>query len=74
MGFSWYVGEPGGAFRQLKVVPADLDGGSKVRPVGRSKSVPYIIDATPSQLNGRIYGEIYNRCHPAWSTRTAIYP
>lgn len=74
MGFAWYVGEPGGAFRQLKVVPEDPDAGSKIRPLGVNKSVPYIIDATPSQLSGRVYGEIYNRCHPAWSSRTLIYP
>ena len=74
LGFSWFVGEPGAAFRQLRVVPADPDESTMVRPLGRNKSVPYIIDATPSQLEGRVYGEIFNRCHPAWSSRTAIYP
>lgn len=61
-------------FRQLKVVAADPDASSQVKLLGRSTSVPYILDATPSQLSGRVYGEIYNRCHPGWSSRTVINP
>ena len=74
MGFAWYVGEPRGAFRQLKVVPEDPEASSKIRPLRPNNSVPYIIDATASQHSGRVYGEIHNRCQPAWSFRTLIYP
>jgi hypothetical protein len=73
-GFSWYVGEPGAAFRQLKVTPADPSEASPVRPLGENTSVPYVIDATPEQLIQRGYGEIFNRCHGAWTSRTVIYP
>jgi hypothetical protein len=73
-GFSWYVGEPGAAFRQLKVTPADPSEATPVRPIGENTSVPYVIDATPEQLIERGYGEIFNRCHAAWTSRTIIYP
>lgn len=74
LGFSWYVGEPGAAFRQLKVTPADPSDATPVRPLGENTSVPYVIDATPEQIRTRVYGEIFNRCHAAWTSRTVIYP
>jgi len=73
-GFSWYMGEPGAAFRQMKVIPSDPDESPPIRPLGKNLSVPYVIDATPDQIRDRTFGEIFNRCHFAWSSRSVIYP
>ena len=73
-GFSWYMGEPGAAFRQLRVIPSDPDESPPVRPLGRNKSVPYVIDATPDQITDRVFGEIFSNCHSAWTIKTLIYP
>lgn len=73
-GFSWYMGEPGAAFRQLKVAPVDPGESPPIRPLGKNTSVPYVIDATPEQIQTRTFGEIFARCHFAWVTRSVIYP
>ena len=73
-GFSWFIGEPGAAFRQLKVTADDYKGRSTARPIGDHMSEPYVIDARPDQLKDRAFAEIYSRCHPFWLTRSSIYP
>lgn len=73
-GFSWYAGDPAAAFRQIGI---ERDGGaigSAPRPLGTQQSSPFIIDATPEQMQDIVFAEIYSRCHFLWTTRTDIYP
>jgi hypothetical protein len=73
-GFSWFLGEPGAANRQLKVVSADGKRSSEPRPVGENTSAPYIVDAAPDEFRSRAFAEIFSQCHPVWTTRSKIYP
>lgn len=73
-GFAWYSGELGAAFRQLTVKMQAPTDNPAPRPLGLQETSPYIIDATPDQIRRAVFAEIYNRCHPLWTTRSEIYP
>jgi hypothetical protein len=74
VGNSWFFGEPGAAFRQLKVQIDNQDAFTAVRPLGTQTSNPYVLDATVEELANATFAVIYNRCHPFWLTRSEIYP
>lgn len=73
-GFMWFIGEPGGAFRQIDILSARPPGVRVNRPIGENTSVPYEIDVPPNELLTRGFATIYNNCHPLWITRSVIYP
>lgn len=73
-GFSWYAGDPAAAFRQIGIRREGVSDSGGPRPLGTQQSSPFIIDATPDQLRGIVFAEIYSRCHFLWTTRTDIYP
>ena len=74
-GSAWLFGEPGAAFRQLRITierPHGID--SIIRPVGVHVSNPYLMDTSVEQIASATFAEIYSRCHPFWLTRSEIYP
>lgn len=73
-GFAWYFGEPGGAFRQLRIFIDRPKGVASIRPLGIQETDPYVIDASVEDLANATFAEIFNRCHPFWLTRSEIYP
>lgn len=74
LGFRWFIGEPGAAFRQLEIV-SDRPAGRRInRPVGTHTSVEYKVDVTPEALVSQGFASIYSNCHPFWVTRSVIYP
>lgn len=73
-GFMWFIGEPGGAFRQVDILSARPPGARVNRPLGENTSVPYEIDVPPQELLERGFATIYNNCHALWTTRSVIYP
>ena len=73
-GASWFFGEPGAAFRQLRITVQNPSNPSMPRPLGTQTTFPYIIDATVEEVANATFAEIYNRCHPFWLTRSEIYP
>lgn len=72
-GAAWFFGEPGSAFRQLKVTVQNPNPTSS-RPLGTQITYPYVMDVTVEQLADATFAEIFNRCHPFWLTRSEIYP
>lgn len=73
LGFRWFIGEPGAAFRQLDVV-SERPGPRINRPIGTHTSVEYKVDVTPEALVNQGFASIYSNCHPFWITRSVIYP
>ncbi len=72
-GAAWFFGEPGSAFRQLRVEIQNPNPTAS-RPLGTQLTFPYVIDATVEQVANATFAEIYNRCHPFWLTRSEIFP
>lgn len=73
-GVTWFIGDPGGAYRQVDLVSSRPQGAHVNRPLGPNLSAPYIVDVAPTVLVGQGFANIYNNCHPFWITRSAIYP
>lgn len=73
-GFAWYTGEIGGAFRQLAVTVNKGSPPAGIRPLGVQETSPYIIDVPAERIRNATFAEIYNRCHPFWTTRSDIFP
>jgi len=72
-GFSFFEGDIGASFRQIVVQP--LATLPNPRPVGEQVSLPYLFRGiSPTTFRRNVFGEIYNRCHPLWTTRSVIYP
>ena len=74
LGFRWFIGEPGAAFRQLEIVSDRPTGQRPNRPIGTHTSVEYKVDVTPEALVSQGFASIYSNCHPFWVTRSVIYP
>lgn len=74
-GITWFIGDPGGAYRQVELLSTRPQGSLPVnKPLGQNLSAPYKIDVAPTVLVGQGFANIYNNCHPFWITRSAIYP
>lgn len=73
-GYGWYFGEPGAAFRQLKVAIDGRTTTNNIRPIGIHISDEYTMDATVEEIASATFAEIYSRCHPFWLTRSEIFP
>ncbi len=73
-GIMWFVGEPGGAYRQIDLLSNRPPLSRVNRPLGENTSVPYKVDVAPAVLINRGFANIYNNCHPFWTTQSAIYP
>jgi hypothetical protein len=73
-GTNWFIGEPGGAFRQIDMVSDPPDKQPFDRPIGHHISQPYKVDVSPSVFLGQSFAVIFSDCHPFWFTRSSIYP
>lgn len=74
-GINWFIGEPGGAYRQIELLSTRPTGGPPVnRPLGDHISNIYTIDVAPDVLRDQGFASIYSNCHPFWVTRSVIYP
>lgn len=74
VGITWFVGDPGGAYRQIDLVSARPPLTRVNKPLGENVSPPYKVDVAPAVLINRGFANIYNNCHPFWRTQSAIYP
>lgn len=73
-GVNWFIGEPGGAYRQVEMLSQRPPLAAVNRPLGENTTVPYTIDVAPAVLINRGFATIYNNCHPFWLTQSSIYP
>jgi hypothetical protein len=73
-GIMWFIGEPGGAYRQIDLVSNRPPLTTVNRPLGENTSVPYKVDVAPAVLINRGFANIYSNCHPFWVTQSSIYP
>lgn len=73
-GVTWFVGEPGAAFRQVDLVSLRPTNPPVNRPLGANISVPYVVDVAPEVLRDQGFASIYSNCHPFWITQSIIYP
>lgn len=73
-GMAWYFGEPGTTFRQLRIDVTASGIRNRALPVGKHTSREYLMDATPDEIRDATFAEIFNTCHPFWTTRSEIYP
>lgn len=73
-GVTWFIGDPGGAYRQVDFVSNRPPMERVNRSLGENTSVPYKIDVAPAVLINQGFATIYNNCHPFWVTRSVIYP
>lgn len=71
--FNWFIGEPGGAFRQVTVETSNVNFVSS-RAIGKHISVPFYIDLAPEAITNHSYAQLSARCHPFWITHSVIYP
>lgn len=74
-GITWFIGEPGGAYRQIELL-SDRPAGTPIvnRPLGYHLSAAYKIDVAPDVLRDQGFASVYSNCHPFWITRSIIYP
>lgn len=73
-GVTWFVGDPGGAYRQIELISNRPPLARVNRPLGENTSVPYKVDVAPAVLINQGFANIYNNCHPFWVTQSNIYP
>lgn len=73
-GVRWFIGDPGGAYRQIELLSSRPPGVRVNRPLGENTSPPYYIDVSPEVLRTQGFADIYNNCHSLWVTQSSIYP
>lgn len=73
-GINWFIGEPGGAYRQADLVSERPAMPPINRPIGYHLSVTYKVDVAPDVFRAQGFASVYSNCHPFWITRSVIYP
>ncbi len=74
-GVNWFIGEPGGAYRQIELISNRPPDAPPInRSLGFHVSVPYKVDVAPAVLRDQGFASVYSNCHPLWVTRSVIYP
>lgn len=76
---AWYVGDPNGEFRQVRVQNlVDPDALNEVisptRPLGLSVAGPWRIAMSLDDFEHNSFAILSHQCHPFWVTRTNFYP
>tara|TARA_Y100000296_G_scaffold72628_1_gene89189 strand:- start:905 stop:1333 length:429 start_codon:yes stop_codon:yes gene_type:complete len=64
------LGKPGASV----LLDLEFEEGSKVRPEGVHQWGPWVLHATPAQIENNVFALVYHDCHGLFPTITRFYP